>query len=52
MRAISQRIFKETEGVVEVKTDQNTSGDYIEKFINIQPSRFSKYCRGIYLCRR
>ena len=47
-----QPIFKENECVVEVKTDHNTSGDYIEKFINIQPSRFSKYCRGIYLINR
>ncbi len=25
----------------------NTSEDYLEKIVNIQPARFSKYCRGI-----
>ena len=49
IKSISSLKFKDDEFVVEVKTDKSTSEDYIEKFINIQTSRFSKYCRGIYL---
>jgi len=52
IKSISSLKFKDDEFVVEVKTDKSTSEDYIEKFINIQTSRFSKYCRGIYLINK
>jgi len=46
-RALVKRVFIEQENVMEVKTSISTKEDYIEKFINIQTSRFSKYCRGV-----
>ena len=49
IKTITKLKLRDTEFVVEVKADSSTSEDYIYKFINIQTSRFSKYCRGIYL---
>lgn len=46
-RALVKKNFIEQENVMEVKTSISTNEDYIEKFINIQTSRFSKYCRGV-----
>ena len=40
----------DNECVVEIKASNSTSDDYIEKTIQIQPSRFSKYSRGIESC--
>jgi len=37
------------ENVMEVKSLHTTSDEYIDSLINIQPSRFSKYCRGVIL---
>ncbi len=47
-------VFKQktidNECVVEIKASKDTSDDYLEKIIKIQPSRFSKYTRGIESC--
>ena len=43
--------LRDFETVVEVKTPIDTPDDYIAKVINLQPARFSKYCRGIILHR-
>ena len=37
----------DNEDVLELKTNHETSNDYIEKIIPYPTSRFSKYCRGI-----
>lgn len=37
----------EKESVMEVKTPLLESDDHIDNIVNIQTSRFSKYCRGI-----
>lgn len=37
------------ENVMEIKSENTTSDEYIESLINVQSSRFSKYCRGILL---
>ena len=37
----------EQESVMEIKTSKYTSEDYIDKIVNIQSTRFSKYCRGL-----
>ena len=35
------------ENVMEIKAKINTSHDYLEEIISLQPLRFSKYSRGI-----
>jgi len=46
-RNLASKSYLDKENVMEIKTSIFTSEDYIEKLINIQPSRFSKYCRGV-----
>ena len=41
--------IKDTECVMEIKTSINCPDDYIQKIINYQTTRFSKYSRGL-LC--
>ena len=41
--------FNDTETVLEVKTKNLHSNDYIDQVISHPTSRFSKYCRGIHL---
>ena len=41
------KIIKDTECVMEVKTSIDCHDNYIEKIINFQTSRFSKYSRGL-----
>ena len=40
-------VIKDKECVIEVKVPINTDDEYIEKFISLPTSRFSKYSRGI-----
>lgn len=47
IRTLTSKNSHEKENVMEIKTSISTSENYIEKLINIQPLRFSKYCRGI-----
>tara|TARA_Y100001978_G_C23531299_1_gene355099 strand:+ start:41 stop:634 length:594 start_codon:yes stop_codon:yes gene_type:complete len=46
-RCLFKKKSLDTENVMEVKTSINTSDDFIEEKIKIQPTRFSKYSRGI-----
>lgn len=41
--------FNDSETVLEVKTKNLHSNDYIDQIISYPTSRFSKYCRGIHL---
>ena len=41
--------FNDPETVLEVKTNNLHSNDYIDQIISRPTSRFSKYCRGIHL---
>ena len=43
--------FNDQETVMEVKADFNKSLSTLEGFIDLPTSRFSKYCRGIALCK-
>ena len=43
--------FNDQESVMEVKADLNNSLSKLEGFIDLPTSRFSKYCRGIALCK-
>ncbi len=45
----SQIKYNDKETVLEIKTKNLHSNDYIDQFINYPTSRFSKYCRGIHL---
>ena len=47
MASIIQPVFIDTDNVMEIKTSIAVSDDYLDKFIPIQTSRFSKYARGI-----
>lgn len=47
IRNLTSKSSLDKENVMEIKTSIFTSEEYIEKLINIQPSRFSKYCRGV-----
>lgn len=47
LRNFIKNKINDIESVMEIKTNINTSEDYLEKIVNIQPARFSKYCRGI-----
>ena len=42
-----KRIIADQESVMEIKTPNECSDDYIEKIIPYSSSRFSKYSRGI-----
>ena len=44
--------FNDQETVMEVKADLNNSLSKLEGFIDLPTSRFSKYCRGIALCKK
>ena len=43
--------FNDQESVMEVKADLSNSLTKLEGFIDLPTSRFSKYCRGISLCK-
>ncbi len=45
--SLTNTIIVDPENVMEVKTSINISEDYLNEFIPIQSSRFSKYARGI-----
>ena len=47
MASIIQPVFIDTDNVMEIKTSIAVSDDYLDEFIPIQTSRFSKYARGI-----
>ena len=47
MASIIQPVFIDTYNVMEIKTSIAVSDDYLDEFIPIQTSRFSKYARGI-----
>ena len=47
IKSINKNKYFEKEVVMEVKTSIFQSDDFFERVIDIQPSRFSKYCRGI-----
>ena len=41
--------YNDKETVLEIKTKNLYSNDFIDQFINYPTSRFSKYCRGIHM---
>tara|TARA_Y100000589_G_scaffold239714_1_gene227217 strand:+ start:3175 stop:3765 length:591 start_codon:yes stop_codon:yes gene_type:complete len=47
INSLNKIFYSDKENVVEIKTPIDISEDYLEKIIGIQPTRFSKYCRGI-----
>jgi len=47
LRSTLYRPLFDEECVVEIKTPDNISDDYIESFIKHSTSRFSKYSRGL-----
>jgi len=44
-------IINDQENVMEIKADPTNSISKLEGFIDLPTSRFSKYCRGIALCK-
>ena len=46
-KSIPKLKSKVCKGVLEIKTSLNNSKDYMDKTINTQSSRFSKYYKGI-----
>jgi hypothetical protein len=50
-RLNSQIKYNDKETVLEIKTKNLDTNDYIDQFINYPTSRFSKYCRGIHMTR-
>ena len=47
MASLIQPVFIDNDNVMEIKTSIAVSDDYLDEFIPIQTSRFSKYARGI-----
>ena len=47
IQSLSKKVSRDFENVLEIKTSTNTSLNYLEKLFQIQPARFSKYCRGV-----
>lgn len=52
LMSLHEEIFKDHECVMELKADINQSLNILSGFIDIPTTRFSKYCRGIILCKR
>ena len=51
LNCLSGFFFNDQETVMEVKADLSNSLTKLEGFIDLPTSRFSKYCRGISLCK-
>ena len=51
LNCLSGFFFNDQETVMEVKADLSNSLTKLEGFIDLPTSRFSKYCRGIALCK-
>ena len=51
LNGLNRFFFKDQENVMEVKADFYNSLSKLEGFIDLPTSRFSKYCRGIALCK-
>ena len=47
LTGIFKKEVRDFENVIEIKTSLSTSTDYLEEIFQTQPSRFSKYSRGI-----
>ena len=51
LNGLNRFFFKDQENVMEVKADFYNSLSKLEGFIDLPTSRFSKYCRGIFLSK-
>ena len=49
LRGSFRRTLNDPETVMEIKSPNHISDDYLENLVNIPTTRFSKYCRGILL---
>lgn len=47
INGLSKKIVRDFENVLEIKTSTHISQNYLERLFQIQPIRFSKYCRGV-----